>query len=297
VSQLCLFGNVQISAQALHLLMERGIPVCHFTSGGWFHGISHGLGSRNSELRRAQFSKAAADAVRLDVARGLVSRKILNSRTFLRRNHQQAPEAVLADLERLSEDALRATALDSLLGVEGLAARHYFQSFDGMLRVGGEGELPFDFGSRNRRPPRDPVNALLSFAYSILSKDWMITLLAVGLDPFEGFYHRPRFGRAALALDLMEEFRPLIADSVVVQLINNGEVKRGDFVERAGAVSLTPNGRKKFFLAYERRMNHIVTHPLFGYRISYRRLLEVQARLFGRYLTGEVPTYDGFRTR
>ncbi|MFN0241505.1 MAG: CRISPR-associated endonuclease Cas1 [Planctomycetota bacterium] len=298
LSQLCLFGSVQISAQALHLLMDRGIPVCHFTSGGWFHGISHGLGNRNCELRRVQFRRAADDVFRLEVARGLVARKILNSRTLLRRNHTQVSETVLADLARLSEDALRVTTLESLLGVEGLGARHYFQSFSGMLRSGdAEGEMTFDFESRNRRPPRDPVNSLLSFAYSILSKDWMITLLAVGLDPFEGFYHRPRHGRAALALDLMEEFRPLIADSVVVQLINNGEVKPNDFVSRGGAVGLTPNGRKKFFLAYERRMNHIVTHPLFGYQISYRRLLEVQARLFGRYLVGEVASYDGFRTR
>ena len=119
----------------------------------------------------------------------------------------------------------------------------------------------------------------------------------MGLDPFLGFYHRPRHGRAALALDLMEEFRPLIADSVVLQCVNNGEIAPRDFIRRGSAVSLTDEARKKFFQAYERRMSHLVRHPLFGYRVSYRRLLEVQARLFARHLTGELPTYDGFRTR
>jgi len=157
--------------------------------------------------------------------------------------------------------------------------------------------VAFDFTTRNRRPPMDPLNALLSLAYAILSKDLTATLLSVGLDPYIGMFHRPRFGRPSLALDLMEEFRPLIADSVVIQLVNNGEVDAGHFVTRGRAVNLTPGGRKKFFMAYERRMGHEIKHPLFGYRIAYRRLLEVQARLFGRALAGELEEYPGFCTR
>ena len=124
-----------------------------------------------------------------------------------------------------------------------------------------------------------------------------MTLSAVGLDPFRGFYHQPRYGRPALALDLMEPFRPLIADSSVIQLINNGEVSRRDFLIGAGSVSLRSGGRRRVIAAYERRLDQEVTHPLLGYRLSYRRLLEVQARLFGRYLLGELAAYPNFTTR
>jgi len=294
-SQLCVFGNVQVSAQMLNTLLSEGIPVCHFSMAGWFYGVSHGLGSRNCDLRLHQYRAATDTARSLVLARQFVAAKLLNCRTLLRRNHEQAPAAVLDELERLSRDVERAEALENLLGFEGAGARAYFSSFAGMLRP--DSRARFDFQGRNRRPPRDPINSLLSLAYSILAKDWTVTLLAVGLDPFLGFYHRPRFGRPALALDMMEEFRPLIADSVVIQLVNNGEIQDEHFIERGGAVSLTPEGRKKCFLAYERRMSHLITHPVFGYRISYRRVLEVQARLLGRALAGEIAEYPSFRTR
>lgn len=156
---------------------------------------------------------------------------------------------------------------------------------------------PFAFEGRNRRPPTDPVNCLLSFVYTLLVKDLVATCVGVGLDPYIGVFHRPRFGRPALALDLAEEFRPLIADSVVVNLINNGEVKGSDFTMRAGGVSLTDDGRKAVLSAYERRIEVEVTHPVFGYTITYRRVLEVQARLLASYLLGELPRYTPFTTR
>lgn len=293
-SQLCVLGNVQVSAQTVNTLLSSGIPICHFSYGGWFYGVSHGIGNRNAALRLHQYRVVSDPAASLGLARAFVAAKIRNCRTLLRRNHESISPAVLDELERLAADAERAPGVETLLGLEGLAGRSYFGSFAGMLR---SQTADFDFTGRNRRPPRDPVNALLSLAYSVLAKDWTVTLLAVGLDPYLGFYHRPRYGRAALALDLMEEFRPLVADSVVLQLINNGEVKAEDFIRRSGAVSLTEGGRKSFFLAYERRMGHLIRHPVFGYRISYRRVLEVQARLLARALSGEIPNYPGFRTR
>jgi len=295
VSQVALFGNVQITASALSAVLGRETPVCHFSSGGWFHGITHGVGPRNAELRRHQFRLAADPAACLDLARGFVFRKIKNGRVLLRRNAETVADATLDELDRSADSALRAGELATLLGIEGAAARAYFGAFAAMLKADHSGT--FDLEGRNRRPPRDPINALLSLAYSVLSRDWTIALLAVGLDPFQGFYHQPRYGRAALALDLMEEFRPLVADSVVIQLVNNGEIQPRDFIRRGPGVALTDEGRRKFFLAYERRMSHEVTHPLFGYQVSYRRLLEVQSRLFGRHLAGELPRYDGFRTR
>lgn len=185
----------------------------------------------------------------------------------------------------------------SLLGSEGVAAQRYFCEFSGLLKSGSAECPEFDFKTRNRRPPRDPVNALLSFAYAILTREWAIVLQNVGFDPYMGFYHQTRYGKPALALDLMEEFRPLIAESVVITAINNGEVRNKDFISRFGSVSLTPEGRRRFLQTYERRMSQEITHPVFGYRVSYRRVLELQARLLGRYLLGEIPAYPSFTTR
>ena len=204
------------------------------------------------------------------------------------------------------EDSEHAESMEQLLGIEGNAARVYFQHFAGMMKsdderkaatTDGTADFAFDFVHRNRRPPRDPVNALLSLAYSVLAKDLTIVCHAVGFDPFLGFYHQPRFGRAALALDLMEPFRPLIADSIVLSAVNTRMVGIGDFVRTGNAVALKPEGRKKFFTAYEQRMDSLVTHPLFGYRLSYRRLLEVQTRLLARMLSGEIRDYPVFTTR
>jgi CRISPR-associated protein Cas1 len=258
----------------------------------------------------------------------LVAGKIRNQRTLLQRNHVEPPTGALALMKCLQEDAERAGAMESLLGIEGNAARVYFQHFAGMLKTGGrdegagiedEGRLSsprstqadmgrdegssaspafaFDFAGRNRRPPRDPVNALLSLAYSLLAKDLTIVTQAVGFDPYLGFYHQPRFGRASLGLDLMEPFRPLIADSAVLSAINTRMVTPADFLRTGDAVALTADGRKKFFRAYEQRMDTLVTHPLFGYRVNYRRMLEIQARLLARVLTGEMSVYPVFTTR
>jgi CRISPR-associated protein Cas1 len=189
-----------------------------------------------------------------------------------------------------------------LLGIEGNAARIYFGEFAGMIKTEEDDtaaveQFRFDFAGRNRRPPRDAVNALLSLAYSLLGKDLTIACYAVGFDPYLGFYHQPRFGRPALALDLMEPFRPLIADSAVLSAINTRMVTPRDFVQAGPGVALTANGRKGFFRAYELRMDTLVTHPLFEYRVSYRRLLEIQARLLARVLEGEIAEYPVFVTR
>jgi CRISPR-associated protein Cas1 len=299
-SHVALFGAVQISTQAVQELCERGIPIAYLSSGGWFYGMTRGMDHKNVELRRQQFT-IAADAQRaLQIAKRLVVVKIRNSRTLIRRNAEQVPTRALARLKELAVSADDATSLDSLLGIEGTAARVYFEVFGVLLKPPGgsdDGVSSFDFDGRNRRPPRDPVNALLSFGYALLAKDLTIALQAVGFDPYLGFYHQPRYGRPALALDLMEEFRPLIVDSIVLSAVNTGAVNRHDFVRRGGAVALTPAGRTKFLRAYERRMDEEIAHPVFGYRISYRRTLEVQIRLLARYLSGEIDAYPPFATR
>ena len=198
-------------------------------------------------------------------------------------------------MAQLAEQSERAATPESLLGYEGLAARKYFGEFAGMLKA--PEPLEFGFEGRNRRPPKDPVNALLSFAYGLLVKELTVTTLAAGFDPYLGFYHRPRYGRPALALDLAEEFRPIVADSTVVTVLNNGEIKSKDFVLRRGACSLKDAGRKRFLAAWERRLNTLVRHPRFNYSMCYRKIFAVQARLLARHLEGELDAYPSFLTR
>jgi CRISPR-associated protein Cas1 len=295
LSQLVLLGNVQLSAQAIRELCARGIPVCWMTFGGWLSGFTDSIGHNNVELRRAQFRAAEDAGAALRLARRFVRNKIANCRTLLRRNHPEAPESTLFEMNNLCEATEAATGMPELLGIEGNAARLYFESFPALIRP--TEQFAFDFTTRSRRPPRDPVNALLSFAYSLLVKDIAVAARAVGFDPFLGFYHQPRYGRPALALDLMEEFRPIIGDSVVLSVINTGVVSAADFTRSSLGVALKPDGRKRFMRAYERRLEEQVTHPVFGYRISYRRILEVQCRLLARHLLGEIASYPEFRTR
>lgn len=299
-SHVALFGNVQISTQALHELCGRGISVVYLSSGGWFHAITRGQDHKNVQLRIDQF-RAATDPQRsLEIARRLINVKIRNCRTLLRRNATALPARTLARLKELAVAVESVASLESLRGLEGTAARIYFEAYAGCLPgapTDSNGGLTFEFESRNRRPPRDPVNALLSLGYALLTKDVAIALQGVGFDPYLGFLHQPRYGRPALALDLMEEFRPLVVDSVVLSVINTGVLKLNDFIRRGGAVALTQSARGKFLRAYERRMDEEIAHPIFGYRISYRRTLEVQMRLLARFLSGEIDAYPPFATR
>jgi CRISPR-associated protein Cas1 len=296
VAQLAVFGRVQISTQALGECFVRGIPVLWLSSGGWLQGFAVGQPPKYVELRRQQTAAHAQGGAGL--AQRMISGKILNCRTLLRRNSRGDVSSTAEALKRLAEQARAAESFSSLLGIEGTAARMYFAALPSLLVGAGE---PFgaEFSQlgRNRRPPRDPLNALLSFCYSMLTKDLVAVTLGVGLDPYLGIYHRSRYGRPSLALDLAEEFRPLIADSVVISLLNNSEITPADFIRRAGAVSLTPDGRRTVLKAYERRLDTQIRHPVFKYRISYRRVLDVQARLLAAVLIGELPEYIPMVTR
>ena len=296
VSQVSLFGNVQISTQTVHELCKRGIPVNYFSYGGWFYGITQGMSHKNVELREKQYSKANDATASLNISKQIVKSKIRNCRTLLRRNSKAPIENTLKELQKWINSINNICDYHELLGVEGMAARTYFMHFKDMIKS-KNGEYNFDFESRNRRPPKDPVNSMLSYVYSMLVKDFTVILLSVGFDPFLGFYHRPRYGRPALALDLMEEFRSIIGDSVVINVINNGEIGMSDFIERSNSVTIKPDGRKKLIGTYERRMDSLVTHPLFGYQISYRRVLNVQSRLVARFLSGEIDAFPSFWTR
>lgn len=289
-----LYGGVQYSTQAVHSLLERTIPLAHFSPAGRFLGTTSGLPQSGIDARLGQARLLANTEQRKLLTREIIRAKIHNQRVLLMRNGD-ASEHILRRLAELRDRTSEAESIDSLRGLEGAAAAIYFQHFTTMLK-GTAGEN-FDFEGRNRRPPRDPLNALLSQGYSILAKELTGFCHAVGLDPFIGFFHQPRFGRPALALDLMEEFRPLIADSVALSLLNRQELGHSDFVMTSKGCYLSDSGRRQFWRAWFRRLDTEVTHPQFKYKMSYRRMLDVQTRQIWRYMRGDIDQYHGFTTR
>jgi CRISP-associated protein Cas1 len=294
VRAIYLYGAVQLTTQASHACLEDGIDVAYFSPAGRFLGLLRGLPASGVDARLGQYRMFGEPGLRLKIAREVIRAKIHNQRVLLMRNGEP-PDGTLRQLADLRDLTASAGNLDSLRGIEGTAAALYFQHFATMLseRAGVE----FTFTERNRRPPRDPLNALLSQGYSILSKELAGVCHAVGLDPFLGFYHQPRYGRPALALDLMEEFRPLVADSVAISLLNRGELTPGHFTRSASGCFLREEGRRIFWEAWFRRLDTEVTHPQFGYAMSYRRMMEVQARQLWRFVRGEAAQYFGFTTR
>lgn len=293
ISHLVLCGNIGISAQALNLLLNEGRAVIHLSTGGWFHGISYSHEVENAYARAAQYAAAADPKMRHQFACELVAAKARNQRALLQRNssHPQAKTAVETLGRRIKqfhpEDF---PSQETLRGWEGSTAALYFQSFATMLK--GDPLAPFDFAARNRRPPKDPVNALLSYTYAILAKECTVALLSEGLDPWWGLYHQPRHGRPALALDLMEPFRPILADSTVLTTINTGMLSSRNFITNSNGCAMQPAARKALLRAWEQRLDQLYTHPLFSYRCSWRTILRIQARLLARWLRGDIPSWS-----
>jgi CRISPR-associated protein Cas1 len=315
--QVVLFGNVQISTQALETLTANDVPLVFLSSHGRFIAAVEPAPTKNVQLRLNQYRLFADPARALALARAVVRAKISNQRTLLMRSLRSksladdptssgseppqdpirgSDEPAARDMADLLNRLDRIHDPAVLLGTEGQAAALYFSQFNRMLKCPIPGGT-FDFKSRNRRPPRDPVNCLLSFAYALLVKDCFSALCTVGFDPYHGFYHTGRHGKPSLALDLMEEFRAVIADSVVLTLVNNGSLSPKDFISWRGACQLTEEGRTRFFHAYEQRKATVVTHPVFGYKMAYGRMLEVQARMLAAHIRGDIPEYTGFTVR
>ena len=296
-SHVGIYGNISVSAQVMTLLMSEGVPVHFLTYGGWLKGRAVGYETHNAQNRRAQYAFSADTTNSLSLSCAIIESKILNCRTILRRNAKGISKVILKDLKELAHKAREADSKERLLGIEGAAARTYFQNFATTFKLLDEDISHFDFNGRNRRPPKDPVNALLSFAYSMLVRHVTEAIHVSGLDPMIGIYHSDGFGRPSLALDLIHEFRPLIADSAVITALNNGSIAFSDFVYSAGACSLKPEARKSFIMTFERRLDQLISHPLFDYPISYQRVLEVQSRILTRIFTGELSHYPKFLVR
>jgi len=293
LASVSLFGNAHISSQAMRAVLMRDVPVYYLSYGGWLNGYARSVNDHSLDLRITQHEAARDDAVRLKLARAFVSGKVKNQRTMVRRSLGDKGAATLRAMAMLLNRMGHAKDTQELLGLEGMAARHYCDAFGEMLTVG----TGFEVTGRNRRPPTDPVNAMLSFGYAMLAKEALAAIVTVGFEPGLGFYHRLRAGRPSLALDLMEEFRPLVVDSTVLSLINTSEIRVSHFDRRGRAIVLTNDGRKAFIGAIERRLRSTIAHPIFGYQVSYRRALNVQARLLARTIQGDIPEYPAFTTR
>ncbi len=291
------FGNVMVSPAAMARCAEDGRFMVLLSATGRFLARVEGPVSGNVLLRCAQYETMKNVEKTLDIAKNIVAGKVQNTRQIALRGAREAndPDDAKA-LEKTTNSLANALTclpncndLDQLRGVEGESARAYFESFDRMVR---EDRQTFRLDGRNRRPPRDPMNALLSFLYAILMNDCVAGVEGVGLDPQMGFLHAIRPGRAALALDLMEELRSVIADRLALTLINRKQIQAKHFIDRpGGAVHLNDDGRKEVVIAYQKRKQEEITHPLLNQKMPLGLIPHVQARLLARTLRGDMEAY------
>lgn len=295
LSSVTVFGNASVSTQAMHLLSKHSVPIVFATLAGKTVSIVEPNDSTSAVVRIAQATKLTEPGSRLKLARELVAAKVENQRTVLMRNCSELPQPVKRELKSLTKRALAATGTETLMGLEGRAAAVYFEHLPSA--VTSTYRAAFAKHGRKRRPPPDPVNACLSLGYSVLTNECATALRAARLDPAIGALHSYRPGRPALALDLIEPFRPLIVDSVMLSLLNRGELRQGHFIYGAGGCSLTSHGRSAFFANYGKRLATTVTHPYYGYKLSYRRMVTLHARLIAAWLVGDVQTVNFLRTR
>lgn len=293
VQALVAHGNVDVSGALIRELLWRRLTVVWCSSSGRVMGWAAPAAGPNGAARPRQHLASAVG--RLELAQAFVSAKIANQATMLRR-HGDAPDAI-SRLRTLQHRARSADSVAALFGIEGDAAAVYFRSFSTMFTTTVRETMGISFATRTRRPARDPVNAALNFCYGLLTSDMLRAVVACGLDPHAGFLHSSERNKPALVLDLCEEFRAPVADSVVLGAFNNGELKDNSFSDVLGVVNLRDAGRRALLSAYERRVRTEFRHPLFGYSLTWRRAMEVQARLVLGLIDGTQSSYSGIRIR
>jgi CRISPR-associated protein Cas1 len=294
VSKVVIFGRVNLTHPVISLLMKNNIEVVYVNYYGSYEGTLIPPENRNGLMRKRQVLGSENEEICMYLSRQFVHGKIHNMRMFLQRRNRECkdPEVatVITELKAIAKKLDHVQTVDVIRGEEGYATKLYFQSLNRFL------SKDFHFTRRTRRPPEDPINALLSLGYSLLAKDMEGCCRVIGLDPYAGFLHRDRYGKPSLALDLMEEFRPLIVDQIVLYALNSGIVTEDDF-EEEGQLRLSQTGLKKYLAQYEQRKKTELTHPVFGYQTTYQRALEIQARMLAKYLTGEIEEYIPLQVR
>lgn len=295
VNSVVVQGNVDLSSGLLRDLMWRGIPTVWTTYRGSVVGAALSARTPNGQARVRQHV-ASADG-NLELARELVAAKIANQATQLRRGARDDVSDVVVQLRRLARDCSAAGSVPEIFGSEGPAASLYFSRFPSLLAVPRGGPFLNTWPGRQGRGADDPLNVALNLAYGLLLADSVRAVHACGLDPHAGFVHSSSRNKPALALDLMEQFRPPVADSAVLNAINNGELRPSMFATALGGWRLRDVGRKALVTAYERRVTQQFRHPIFGYQVTWRRAIEVQARMVLGVLDGTQPIYKGIRIR
>jgi len=294
------FGQVSCSPFLMGLCGERGVALAFLTENGQFLARVYGPVSGNVLLRREQYRRADSAEGSATIARAVVTAKVANCRTVLQRAAREKPEGggseeldrAVRRLGRLLEDVAKAQDVDAIRGHEGDAARTYFSVFDHLITASKE---EFFFRGRNRRPPLDNVNALLSFVYTLLTHDITAALEGVGLDPAVGYLHRDRPGRPSLGLDLMEELRPVIADRLALSMINRRQIQGKGFRKtESGAVVMDEGTRKEVLVAYQTRKREEIQHPFLGEKVDFGLVPHTQAMLLARYLRGDLDGYPSF---
>lgn len=295
VAGLVVHGNVDVSGALLREMMWRRLAVIWCSGRGRVVGYATSAETPNGLPRQLQ--RAMSGTGQLPLAREFISAKVANQATQLRRSSRDDVASEVSRLRRLARECLAARSVNELLGYEGEAAAVYFSRWPAMLTGEGGAAFARAFPGRVGRGALDEVNIALNFVYGLLLGEVVRAVLACGLDPHAGFVHSPSRNKPALALDLMEQFRPVIADSVVVGAINNGELRPKMFTSVLGGARLRDNGRKALVATYERRVQQEITHPVFGYRTSWRRAMEIQARMVLGVLDGSQDRYVGIRTR
>jgi len=290
LSHIVLVGRVGVTTPALLALLREGVGLSLISRGGRLQGRLVPPTGKNIPLRHRQYERARDPAFCLAVSRAVVEGKLRNCRALARRWARTRPQIPSHLIERLNAAVARAASapdLDTLRGIEGQGTRNYFAVWRAALETG------FGFEKRTRRPPRDPANALLSLGYTFLVNNLITACEIVGLDPYDGFFHADKYGRPALALDLMEEFRSPIVDPVVLNIVNRGMLKPDDFEEAGpeGGVYLKRKALRVFCHQYSRRLNTRVLHADAGRRLSYQQSFEVQARALRKTIEGQMPAY------
>jgi CRISPR-associated protein Cas1 len=304
LDSVCIFGpKIVMSTGALELCWENGASVNYFSETGYFIGRWEGVANTSVFLRRAQYKFADDPQRSLMISRQMVAGKIQNARQSLLRSARENDtsqevdrlQSAAEDLAKQLRELQRAETIESIRGIEGIAARNYFDAFDFHLKQQRE---DFSFSRRSRRPPLDAVNCLLSYLYSLLLHDCIAALTAVGFDPYVGFLHEDRSNRPGLALDLMEEFRPALADRLVVTMINRKQISGSDFIKReGGAVEFADKARKIVITSYQTRKQDMIMHPLLNQECPIGHLFLIQARLLARHIRGDLENYPPFLQR
>ncbi|HEY0753923.1 MAG TPA: type I-D CRISPR-associated endonuclease Cas1d [Ktedonobacteraceae bacterium] len=328
IEEVIVLGDITLTTPALASLLGAQVSITYLTKHARYLGSLNPALTKNSILRLAQHTHHAHPVQRHALARRFVLGKLRNMKTLLLRYQRSQTELTLASAIESLKQRIQAIegmkdgegeastgleveydshveeneshpaqsrmhGLGCLLGYEGAGSAAYFGVFGQLIKCDWE----HGFIKRTRRPPTDPVNAMLSYGYVILTSQIASTLASVGFDPYIGYLHSSRYGKPALALDLLEEFRPVIVDSVVLNLLNNRQLAPADFRQELNSYQMTDATKRLFLQKFEERMQETITHPVFGYKVSYRRCIELQSRLLGKYLTEETRTYTPFAVR